>query len=696
LKQPIILRIFKGSQLVEIKQFESDQVIFGHDAEVQVDLKDASVSNIHCLIELRDSGYYICDLGSASGTLKNGKSILDEPINSGDSIEIGPFRIQFFVGVPKPKAPPQMTVAPTGPAAPVAPVAVLPTAAPAAVILSPIEKSVETRVAMAPESSKLPPAPPKLPDSARIVKGSGSSSKSGKKKKGEKTFAPNSDISDLRTHLKSSKGPVVEVLVAWKERILQSYHFSTKQMVTIGSSPDATIVVPSVYLRGTVPFIDLKTDVRIFAAGEMEVENVSSTGEIINNDDLLRLGRASRSAQGTSLRLEQGEMIVCKMGGGDLLVFVRFVPATARPILAAPFDLTAGELTGLVVSFVIVALMALYFSVYQPEQQVVEEKEEELRIAQFIYTPPSTQPTPEPPPPTQPPVLEPPVTVPPPTTQPKIVKVDLSKEQQVKGNVQSKATVSQQAANKASEVKPIPNKTNRPKKFTSTKQGGSVKVGETEGANAPTVDPTSVGLAGAFGGGGMRKKLDQAYSGTGDLLGMADKATGAAGQNTNRAGDDIGSKFKDTGAGGKGTATQGISGIGTKGRGGGMSTYGEGVGLGGKGNVSIEAGGMEEGWEGTIDREAVRRVIRSILGQIKNCYVRSLRTNEDLQGRVVIEFDIGEQGIVRRAGIKNNALADGNRVGDCIATLIRAQKFPEPPQGTVAQVAYPFNFEKQK
>ncbi|MFN7262939.1 MAG: FHA domain-containing protein, partial [Pseudobdellovibrionaceae bacterium] len=107
MKSPIILRIFKGQQLIEVKQFDRDQVIFGHDAEVQLELNDESVSPIHCLIELRDSGYYLCDLGSATGTRKNGKPILDEPLSSGEYIEVGPFRIQFFVGVPKPKEAPQ-------------------------------------------------------------------------------------------------------------------------------------------------------------------------------------------------------------------------------------------------------------------------------------------------------------------------------------------------------------------------------------------------------------------------------------------------------------------------------------------------------------------------------------------------------------------------------------------------------------
>ena len=111
MKSPIILRIFKKDQLLEVKQFESDQIIFGHDADVTVDLNDVEISPIHCLVELRDSGYYLCDMGSISGTKKNGKSILDEPISSGDNIELGPFRIHFFVGAPKVKIVPPSVVA---------------------------------------------------------------------------------------------------------------------------------------------------------------------------------------------------------------------------------------------------------------------------------------------------------------------------------------------------------------------------------------------------------------------------------------------------------------------------------------------------------------------------------------------------------------------------------------------------------
>lgn len=718
MKQPIILRIYKGSQLSEVKQFEADQIIFGQDGEVQVALKDPSVSAIHCLIELRDSGYYLCDLGSSSGTLKNGKPVLDEPISSGDNIEIGPFKIQFFVGIPKPKGPPSAAIAAetkldiqAPPKAPSVPPAVPPSASndlpeaaprgghkgkpslPAADEITPPPVSVTKSSAVSPPA----PSAPKLPETTKVT-GSFSAplKSSGSKKKSKKTYAPPSDVKDLKSYLKPTKGPVVEVLVAWKERVLNTYHFSTKQTVTLGSGKDATIPVPAAYIKGTIPFLDLTAEARVFAGFEMSVEVVNANEQTLRMDDLLRLGKAARGNNGNSIRLEQGELMSLTVGTGELQIFIRYVPATPKPLLAPPLDFTAGEMTGLVVSLMIVALTALYMSVYQPTKVEEVKEEEELRMATFVYNTTTTQPRPPEPTTTTQRVFEKPpaTTLPPPTTQPKKVVVDLKDKPQVnKGNPKNPSTVKQVEAAKASEIRANPN--NKRKTFGSVKQGGAVKTGSKEGSNADSFDPNSVGLAAAFGGGGMRQKLDKAYSGSGGIIGMANEATGASGSNQDRAGDDIGSRFRETG-GGKGTATQGIAGIGTKGRGSGMSTYGSGVGLGGKGNVTIEAGGAEEGWEGSIDREAVRRAIRSITDQIKSCYTRQLRVQSGISGRVMIRFEIGEQGIVKMAKATQNALGDGGKVGACVATLIRGLKMPEPPQGVIAVVDFPFFFDKQQ
>lgn len=675
MKSPIILRIFKNNQLIEVKQFEADQVIFGHDADVTVELSDESVSPIHCLIELRDSGYYICDMGSSTGTKKNGNMVLDEAISSGDNIEIGPFKVQFFIGAPKPKTTP--VEAP--------PVANIPKSAPEVVEKKESKKTKEPKVA---PSEPMPSnvAPPKIANVAAP------SSRPSKAKSSKGTYAPASEIKDLSGYLKNTKGPVVEVIVAWQERVLSTYHFGADQNATIGSSAKANISVPAQFIKGAVPFIELKGGCRVLVPVDMYVELTTANQGKTTLEEMTKSGKALKAGSSNAIRLDQGELLMLSMENGTLKVYVRYVPNTILAPLGSPLDFSAGELTGLVVSLVIVALTALYMSVYTPE--IAEEKpEEQVRLAQFIYNkPPPTIPPPEPKPEPTKEVVD----VKPPDEPKKVKVVEMKKEAVQKGKKESMNAVKKVEAAKAAEVRAKPSKVNRPKKFTSVKQGGATKIGKTAGANAQSAkDVSKVGLLSAFGGGGVRKQLDQAYSGSGELLGMANEATGRSGQNEDRAGDDIGSKFKDTGAGGKGTATQGIAGIGTKGRASGMSNYGGGIGLGGKGTVTIEPGGADEAWDGTIDREAVRRVIRSILNQIKSCYERQLRVNSSLEGKVVIRFEIIEQGRVRSAKTQSTSLKDAT-VESCVAARIREARFPEPPPGTIAQVDYPFVFGAQK
>ena len=357
-------------------------------------------------------------------------------------------------------------------------------------------------------------------------------------------------------------------------------------------------------------------------------------------------------------------------------------------------DLSGGEATGVIVSLVLVSLLALWISIYQPKP-IEDAKEEEVqRIATFVYNKLPATPTPAPTP--EPPQEQ--VAKVQPTPPPKKVEVrDTEKQATVKSNKPDNTNRQKQvAASKASEVRPIPNSKNRPKSFTSTKQGGSVKTSDTASANAQSNrDMSKVGLFSAFGGGGNRAQLDQAYSGTGELLGMADKATGTSGMNEDRAGGDLGSKFKDTGAGGKGTATQGIAGVGTQGRGGGTSAYGSGSGLGGKDAVSVEGGGFEEEWVGSIDREAVRRVVKAGLKEVRACYEKELNRNPGIEGKVVIEWDIGEQGKVLAAKVKSTSL-NNSSVESCIVARLKTWRFPEPPPNLVATVSYPFTLVSRR
>ncbi len=689
MRAPLIFRIFKNNQLVGVKQFDQDQIVVGHNAEVHLDLDSDQVSPIHCLIELRDNGYYICDLGSSSGTFKNGQAVLDELISSGDEVEVGPFKIAFFVGVPKPKVTPGVTtVSPSvTPAAPVETKKTTPAPMPPAAVV----KSEEIKVTPA-----IPVEVPKVEDKPVITAAPvrpeiRKDRNFYKKPKKTKTFAPPSDVQDLRTYLKPGKGTTVEVIVAWKERILTTYHFKGNKTIRVNTGGDLQIALPDGLVPRGYPILEMAGGLKVNTTAEMNVELVSAAG-LQPVDDLARNGKAQRGGQGYHVRVDQNEMLCVTLPGGSITLYIRFSPqAPSVPML--PMMLSGSEMTGLVMSLVIVSLLALYISATIPKDWQENKQEEVQRIAQVVFNkpPPAASPVPTPPPPTPPPVAQP---TPTPTPPQKVVVADQNKDAQKKGQQGQKAATNQVAA-RASEVAPKPNAKDRTKKFTSTRQGGAIKTGQTEGANAQSSnkDLSKVGLFSAFGGGGSRANIDRAYSGAGEVLGMADRATGTSGFNEDRAGDDLGSKFKDAGAGGKGTATQGIAGIGTKGRGSGQSAYGASDGFGNKTTVAIEGGGFEESFDGTIDKEAIRRVIRAKLHEVKSCYERALNTMEKgrkLEGKIVLGWEIIEKGQARNVKVKSSSLGNA-QVENCIRDRLASWTFPEPPPGLVAEVqAYPF------
>lgn len=697
MKSPLILRVFKNNQLVEVKQFDQQQIVIGHSADVHLNLDADGVSPIHCLIELRDNGYYICDLGSQSGTFRNGQAVLDEVLSSGDEVVVGPFKIAFFVGVPKPKTAPLDTavvapiVAPVLPQAP-APdtiVVVKPPPDPEPIVVAKVIETVREKPAVIPDEVPDVTVPAAKPNGIQKpeIRASHRSSMS-KKKLSFGTFAPAGEIQDLKKFLKPGKGAVLEVIVAWNERVLTTYHFRSKGLVKINQD----IEMPRGFAPKNWTLLDISNGVKVNSTSEMTVELLLGH-ESLDQESMLKSGRSQRTAQGISSRLDQNEMICITASGSALTLYVRYAPQSPVVPMLPPLMLTASELTGVVMSLVIVAVLALYISATTPKDGEEPKQEDIQRVAQVIFnTPPKATPPAEPEP--SKPVVAPspsPTPTPPPK---KVVVADQQRDAQKKGKANSQVAAKASTATRANEVAPKPNSNNRPKKFTSTKQGGAVKQGETAGANAQSAnkDVSKIGLFSAFGGGGNRANIDKAYSGSGEVLGMADKATGTSGSNENRAGDDLGSKFKDTGAGGKGTATQGISGIGTKGRSSGQGTYGSGDGFGSKTSVAIEPGGAEEDFAGTIDREAVRRVIRANLNEVKSCYERVLNTlpeGQRLEGKVVIAWQIVEKGAAKAVKVKSSTLGNST-VENCIRDRLGSWVFPEPPPGMVAEVAYPF------
>ncbi len=90
-------------------------------------------------------------------------------------------------------------------------------------------------------------------------------------------------------------------------------------------------------------------------------------------------------------------------------------------------------------------------------------------------------------------------------------------------------------------------------------------------------------------------------------------------------------------------------------------------------------------------REEIRLVIRKELESIKKCYEIELKTTPKLEGKIVVQFELIQDGVVREAHIIQTTLQNSN-VENCVINVIKAARFPAPPDKTFVVIDYPFVF----
>lgn len=682
MNQPLVLKIYRDGELVNVHQFSVPQVVFGRGGDAQVALEDDAVSPLHALLEERGDKVFLSDLGSQTGTYLSGKRTLESEIKSGEEIRIGPFVIQFFIGVPKPVAP-----------------------------ILPLEESSETpppvkmeqdhELSSQPEETEpetpepepefaggLPPLPEEefemAPPTPQERFGQPVGMVVGK------TYAPPSVNKDPKELVGPGKGNQIEIVVFWQERAISTSHFQPNSKIKMGGSTTADVFVPILPVGSSFTLVKYSnSQATVCMTPDMD-------GELVRFNDVVPLKHLSRQNKlrdgggHYELDLKQGEMVRLSFQNGLMSVVIRYKESTRKPLAAPLLDLSTSEVTGVILAIVIASIFGLYMAVYSPAELPPDEAmiEEPLRKAIVKFNPPKPR-------------------------QKVVVTEEKEPEKPVKKQVlkvaekapTAKASAQQaQSKNpsldkagspgKAGEVAPS-KKPSKSKAVGSARPGGSVKTANKEAANAKSVkpDPMKTGLFSAFGSKGVQNQLDKAYSGSGELQGLADQAIGTSGMAETRPGEGIGTKIKE-GASGKGESIVGISGVGTKGRGTGPTGYGTG-GIGKKGSVDIEVDGDGAGFVGTIDKEAIRRVIRNHIREIRSCYERALQRQPDLYGKVVFSWVIAEKGRVQSARVISNELGNAE-VANCIKSKLQTWTFPDPPPNTLAEVdSYPFVFASQ-
>lgn len=647
----IFLRVFKGDKLIEVKQFPLAQVVIGREGDVNLKLSDPEISPVHTVIEKRDSGFFVCDMGSGSGTFKNGMRVLDEPLVSGDEIIVGGYRIEFHIGVPKPAAKP---ATPPPPAAP--PKRELPK-----------EVKIEAKSEIPPKKAPKKPEAITIPVMATI---GDTALEAFSVPPTPGTYAPESEIKDLNKVIKPSQGNVVQIMVAWKERILHTYQFSEAgKVIMVGAHPKNDILLP-VFTDPNFSFALLKigNPSTVFITSDMRGElRVGESGQKLQ--DLIALNKLRREGVGFALDLQQNNLVRVEIG--EVTIFIRYVNETPKPLPAPLLFLTSSELTTLVLTSVFFGVYWIYLLLYTPPPPEEKPDEEPKRTAVFVYK-----------------------------RQERIEPVEEKPAQKAKGETikDQEVAKSRIEEGKAAEAKPNKSKSEVQKLTTDTPgqdkgiQKAATNVNKADSAPAKK-DVSKLGLGGVFGKNGLQQDIDKAASGSGVVGNIAKNSSGTGGQNAAGAGDEAGLGMKDIGKGGTGTATVGIGGIGTSGRGGGREGYGTGP-MGGKRNATIIAGGEGEEFEGNIDREGIRRVIKENERQFRACYEKVLNKRPDLFGKITISWDINDRGRVVDARIKSSTVGN-SEVEQCMLLRLRVLKFPESPPNNTAAVSFPWVFNSK-
>ncbi len=100
-----------------------------------------------------------------------------------------------------------------------------------------------------------------------------------------------------------------------------------------------------------------------------------------------------------------------------------------------------------------------------------------------------------------------------------------------------------------------------------------------------------------------------------------------------------------------------------------------------------------EGLLGDIAQTDVERAVQRRNDAIAACYQEALDVSEQIEGSLEIAFEIGADGSVASAYLRNGTLG-ASEAEACILALAKRIAFPAPHGGTRAEVVYPLALEK--
>jgi len=664
---PMTFRIYKGDELVRTEQLTQEIIKVGVHPSSHLRIDDDTVSRMHAVIEVTGPDeIFIIDLGSASGTIVNGKKVNKTKLESGDEILLGDTKVVVDIGAAGAEdAAPAIAPAngePVPASAPPAPAAAAAAKAP----VPPPNPFAAPAVGTKPAPGGVPnpfAAPVASPTAAAAS-------------------VDESDPENVQYGIVASGPPVspdevesgeqaVEVVIMWGDRqVLHVEHLNPFRPFYVGEPGGKE--APVDFLMGSDVLGTNRMPVVVAGgAGVAVVIPQGATGEVIVGDQVMSIAdlraqgklQASGEAPGAEIYgLPAGATAKVKHNG---FTFVTKQVVAGKKI-AGGMSIDWQPLTYVFGSMAVfgILLTMMYFIPPAGGGLNLDLLNTDSRLVQYLMEPPATEEeeTPE--------------------------WMDESDQQDDEGG-KGKRHKGEEGAMGKKEAK----KTNNRYAIEGPQDNEDPHMAREEAreqARNAGILGTLQAMTGSFNSPTSPFGADTAL-GNDPMSALGALMGDQIGENAGFGG--LGLRGTGRGGGGTGEGTIGLGNLGTIGHGGGGgsgSGYGRGAG-GFRGRSArvpqIRSGNADV--RGSLSKEVIRRVIRRHINEVKFCYEQQLNQRPDLEGRVTVRFIISPTGAVQNALVQASTL--GNQPAEsCIAAAVRRWTFPAPDGGGIVIVNYPF------
>ncbi|HJL19197.1 MAG TPA: AgmX/PglI C-terminal domain-containing protein [Sandaracinaceae bacterium LLY-WYZ-13_1] len=670
-KVPITFQIYKGEELVGTETLSQDIIKVGKLPSSHLRIEDDNVSRMHAVIEVTSPDeIFIIDLGSAAGTIVNGKKVNKTQLQNGDEIVLGDTRVTVEIGE-----------------------AAAAEQVPPAAVGGEAESSAPDETVPAASAAPSQPAPqPTAPNpfaagAAGAATGGGGGALpnpfAASSAPAQSPAAGTGEGGAVRYGIQASGPPVnpsevesaqsaAEVVVMWGDMsVLHVEHLSPPRSFYVGEGDVDYLVEGSVLGAGRMPVVvaaggGVAVVVPEGAEGEVTVgDQTLSWADLKAQGKLQPCAEMSGAMQyplpdGATAKVRyKGFTFMTKqtaagkrVGGGMEIEWKRYIWTAVSLAVHGAF------------------LLMFYFLPPRPASLSLDLLSADSRLVEYLMEPPETQEeeTPE----------------------------WLEEQQNMDDN--EGGTGKRHRDEEGAMGEESSEKTNNRFGIEGPEDNTNPQMAR-EQAREQARNVGAIGVLRAMTG-----SWNSPTSPYGADQAMGNDPMSAIGA---LMGDQIGSNFgfgglglRGTGRGGGGTGegTIGLGNLGTIGHGaGGGSGSGYGRGAGGLRGRSARVPRIRTGnadVRGSLSREVIRRVIRRHINEVRFCYEQELNARPDLEGRVLVSFIISATGAVQSATVGNSTINNA-RVEGCITQAVRRWTFPAPDGGGVVGVNYPFVLSSQ-